>query len=62
MPSNITSKLEIVPVEHMDEVLAQALAVDDPARFLREGDHAIEDIYDPLPEADLEAEIQAGVN
>jgi ATP-dependent Lon protease len=62
VPSNITSKLEIVPVEHMDEVLAHALAIDEPALFLRQGFHAIEDIYDPLPESDLETEIPAGVN
>ena len=63
IPANITSKLEIVPVEHMDEVLAQALAIDDPARFLRAGAHPIEDLYDPLPpEPVLETDIPAGVN
>ena len=38
--------VRIVLVEHMDEVLATALALDDPGRFLHEGDHAIEEIYE----------------
>ena len=65
IPPNILGKLELVTVEHMDEVLAQALALDDPVRFLRQGDHPIEEIYDTLPEADLaEAELPSptGVN
>ena len=65
IPSNILNKLQIIAVEHMDEVLAQALVLDDPVRFLRQGDHPIEEIYDTIPEADLadtELSTPTGVN
>ena len=37
----------VLPVEHMDEVLREALAITDPNHFLEVGDgiHEIEDIY-----------------
>ena len=43
----IRKNLRIVPVEHMDEVLKEALAVPDAEHFLEAGDgiHEIEDIY-----------------
>jgi ATP-dependent Lon protease len=50
LPPLIKKSLEIVPVDHMDDVLATALAVDDPTTFFREGFHDLDDIYD-LPHA-----------
>jgi ATP-dependent Lon protease len=64
IPQNVKRILEIIPVEHMDEVLLNALAVPDPSTFLREGDHEFEDIFDtstrqaPVPELST----PAGVN
>jgi hypothetical protein len=47
----------------MDEVLSAALAVPDPAHFLRAGDHAIDDIYEGPPEhPDGDLSVPAGVN
>jgi ATP-dependent Lon protease len=46
IPSQITRAVRIVMVEHMDEVLAAALVLDDPSTFLRQGDHLLEDIFD----------------
>ena len=47
LPAVIRKNLRIVPVEHMDEVLKEALAVPDADHFLEAGDgiHEIEDIY-----------------
>ena len=45
IPSSITKAVEIIPVEHMDEVLASALAVESED-FLRDGVYDIEDIYE----------------
>ena len=64
LPPLIRKSLEIVLVDHMDEVLATALAVDNPATFFQEGFHDLEDIYDLVPshraaETDVE---HAGVN
>ena len=49
--------VEIVPVEHMDEVLARALALESED-FLRDGIYDIEDIYEvpggaAVPPADV---------
>jgi ATP-dependent Lon protease len=49
IPDNVKRNLHIVLVDHMDEVLSHALALDDPASFLRQGDHDLDDIYEPLP-------------
>jgi ATP-dependent Lon protease len=46
IPAQVTRAIQVVMVEHMDQVLATALVVDNPATFLRPGDHAIEDIFD----------------
>jgi len=46
LPPVITRSLEIVLVEHMDEVLAHALALGDASTFLRDGFHEIDDIYE----------------
>lgn len=61
IPSAIKRGLEIVPVERMDEVLSQALAVDDPAAFLRKGDHVLEDIFE-IPGGGEGIPPSAGVN
>ena len=45
IPASITKAVEIIPVEHMDEVLASALAVESED-FLRDGVYDIEDIYE----------------
>ena len=49
IPANVKRHLKIIPVEHMDEVLVNALALADPAAFLREGDHLVEGIFDVPP-------------
>jgi len=47
LPALIKKSLKILLVDHMDEVLRQALAVPDPDQFLEatDGIHEIEDIY-----------------
>ncbi len=65
IPQNIKRDLEIIPVEHMDEVLVNALALGDPSSFLREGDHEFEDIFDTgvhPPPSTPELPTRAGVN
>ena len=64
LPAPIKKALEIIPVEHMDEVLARALAVESED-FLRDGVYDIEDIYEvpggpPAPPADVPH--PAGIN
>jgi len=46
IPADVLRGLKVSMVEHMDEVLAQALVLDDPGRFLHVGDHALEEIYE----------------
>jgi ATP-dependent Lon protease len=66
IPADVLRGLQVFTVEHMDEVLARALALADPAHFLRSGDHPLEEIYEPPaePEPEPEAEMPApaGVN
>jgi ATP-dependent Lon protease len=65
IPANVKRNLAIVKVDHMDEVLPAALAIPDPASFLRTGDHAIDDIYElPPRREDVPGELPhpAGVN
>jgi ATP-dependent Lon protease len=65
IPANVKRNLRIVMVEHMDEVLPAALALADPAGFLRSGDHAIDDIYEDGPHPEpvaAEMPSPAGVN
>ena len=67
LPPVIKKNLTIIPVEHMDEVLKHALAVENPDHFLEEGDgiHEIEEIYlvpGGLKEATTELPHPAGVN
>ncbi len=46
LPAQIKKSLTIIPVEHMDEVLAHALAVSDPGSFLQAGVHDLDEIYE----------------
>jgi ATP-dependent Lon protease len=46
LPSVIKKNIKIVLVDHMDEVLAQALAVPDPDNFLMDGIHELDEIYE----------------
>ena len=64
LPASVKKAVEIVLVEHMDEVLARALAVESED-FLRDGVYDIEDIYEvpggaPAPPADVPH--PAGIN
>ncbi|MCG8592451.1 MAG: endopeptidase La, partial [Proteobacteria bacterium] len=66
IPAKIQKSLEIIRVEHMDEVLSHALAVPDPSAFLQDGYHEIDDIYE-VPGARPTAEVPevphpAGIN
>lgn len=65
LPASIKKSIKIIPVEHMDEVLAHALAVPDPESFLQSGFHEFDEIYD-VPRGSVEptAELPhpAGVN
>ena len=60
LPPLIKKSLEIVLVEHMDEVLATALAVENPAAFFQPGTHDLEDIYDLPPAAHRRPETEVG--
>jgi ATP-dependent Lon protease len=63
VPTSVKRGLEIVPVEHMDEVLGAALALGNPENFLREGDHDFDDIHEiPPHERAVEVPAPAGVN
>ena len=67
LPSVIKKNLTIIPVDHMDDVLKNALAVGNPEHFLEEGDgiHEIEDIYivpGGIKPATTELPHPAGVN
>jgi ATP-dependent Lon protease len=67
LPAIIKKSLEIVLVEHMDEVLMNALAVDNPGTFLQVGTHDLDDeIFDLPPVAhrppETEVSHPAGVN
>jgi len=46
IPNHVKRNLNIIPVEHMDEVLAAALAHHDLAGYLQEGQHSLEEIYE----------------
>mgnify|MGYP001807615929 CR=1 FL=1 len=64
LPVTIKKALEIVPVEHMDEVLSASLAAEH-SEFLKDGFHEIDDIYEVgHPPAVPTAEVPhpAGVN
>ncbi|MGE4607765.1 MAG: endopeptidase La, partial [Myxococcota bacterium] len=65
IPANVKRNLKIILVEDMDGVLVNALALSNPAAFLRDGDHEVEGIFDvpPVPShAVTELPSQPGVN
>jgi ATP-dependent Lon protease len=64
IPAHVKRDLSIVLVDHMDEVLVRALALDEPSRFLRVGDHALDGIYEgpATPATETEVPHPAGVN
>jgi ATP-dependent Lon protease len=63
VPTSVKRGLEIVPVDHMDDVLGAALALGNPEGFLREGDHDFDDIHEiPPQERAVEVPAPAGVN
>jgi ATP-dependent Lon protease len=62
IPSHIRRNLRIVTVEHMDEVLAAALAAPDAAALLHAGDHALDDIYEVPPRPQPVTELGTPVN
>ena len=64
IPAATRKALDIVFVEHMDEVLARALVIADPEQFLQDGFHDIDDIYEvpPAPVATTDVPHPAGVN
>ncbi len=63
IPPQIKKNLKIILVEHMDEVLSQALSVPDVSQILPEGDHPIEGIYEvPRTAPATDVAHPAGVN
>ncbi len=46
IPDHLKKGLRLVPVEHMDEVLQAAFALDDVSSFLSAGDHVVEAIFE----------------
>jgi len=61
IPAPVKRVMKIVPVEHMDEVLQAALALEDVRGFLQEGDHVIDAIFE-VPGSIDEVGTPAGVN
>jgi ATP-dependent Lon protease len=66
IPANVKRGLQLIRVEHMDEVLGAALSLVDPAAFLQSGDHEVEDIHEvnppPPTERPVEVPTSAGIN
>jgi ATP-dependent Lon protease len=66
IPANVKRGLNLIRVEHMDEVLGAALSLVDPAAFLQSGDHEVEDIHEVTPpppaERPVEVPTSAGIN
>ncbi len=64
IPTQVKRGLQIVPVEHMDEVLGAALSLANPSTFLREGDHDFDDIHEVIAGTGgtVESPAPAGVN
>ena len=63
IPASVKRGLELITVDHMDEVLAAALALGDPEAFLHDGDHDVDGIHE-IPTQDRSVEVPApvGVN
>ena len=51
IPKRVREALRIVPVEHMDEVLIEALRLDDPDKFFRGPDAMIPEADKASPES-----------
>jgi ATP-dependent Lon protease len=49
IPANVKRNLTIIPVDHMDQVLVTALALEDPEGFLRDGDYELAGIIEAPP-------------
>ena len=63
IPANVKRNLEIITVEHMDEVLNAALATTESGAFIHAGDHELDGIYEvPAGQASVELPTQPGVN
>jgi len=63
IPPAVRRSLEIIQVDHMDDVLAAALALGNPEGFLRDGDHDFDDIHEiPPNERAVEVPAPPGVN
>jgi ATP-dependent Lon protease len=63
IPANVKRNLEIRTVEHMDEVLVSALALEHPDQFIHEGNHDFDEIYEiPPHERPVEVPAPPGVN
>ena len=63
IPASIKRGLEIIPVEHMDEVLATALSINNPEALLHDGDHEVDEIHEVvLGDRSVEVPAPAGVN
>jgi ATP-dependent Lon protease len=65
LPALIKKAVKIILVDHMDDVLATALALPDPKAFFHDGFHDIDDIYDlPAPPGvgETDASHPVGVN
>ncbi len=58
IPANVKRNLTIITVEHMDDVLRAAFSHADVQSFLREGDHALDEIYEGTLHREPVAEIQ----
>ena len=54
--------LRIVLVEHMDEVLGEALSLERPGQFLRDGDRVIDEIFEGRVTLEAPVPPPAGVN
>ena len=59
LPAIIKKAITIIPVEHVDEVLARALAIPDPGNFLSDEVHEIDDIYIDIQSA-VQSQQRAG--
>ena len=64
IPAEIRRGLEIHLVDHMDQVLARALALPDPSAFLRDGDYEVDGLHEVPPQIPQRPvlETPAGVN
>jgi len=64
LPPIIKKSIKIVLVEHMDEVLREALAISEPDSFLQDGIHDLDGIYEvpPVPQPTAGIAHPAGVN